>query len=340
MSEDLISVIVPCYCVQNYVEKCLESILANTYKNLEIICVDDASTDNTGAILDEYAKKDSRIHVIHSAKNNGLSVARNIGLFQSKGQYISFVDSDDVISPSFYQMLHQYMEPSHCIVQCQLAEFNDGSTPSYKAICKKKYVGNSIPESVRAIQMFKMETVLQMNKLYSRDIFFDDQRLSVQYPAWMLHEDEYLIIDELTRCNRFVALKDDLYGYRRNRTGSITNTMTLDRVKGMVNARTHAAAVLKIKRDKYCHTGLECQRFQEVEEFETETLLNDFMYMWLKLNKEDQKNGSEIFQKVKTFYKGVPANCKHIKYKVFFISPKLFKKLIKRKENTNVSNQV
>ena len=105
----LISVIVPAYNVRNYLPECLDSILAQTYRNLEIIVVDDGSTDGSGEMCDEYAAKDSRIKVIHQPKKN-ISVARNAGLDAAHGNYISFVDSDDFIHPSMLQTLKEGLE--------------------------------------------------------------------------------------------------------------------------------------------------------------------------------------------------------------------------------------
>ena len=99
-----ISVIVPVYNVEQYLPQCLDSIINQTYKNLEIICVDDGSPDNSGKILDEYAKKDKRIKVIHQ-ENQGVSVARNTGLDNATGKYIGFVDPDDWIEADYYETL-------------------------------------------------------------------------------------------------------------------------------------------------------------------------------------------------------------------------------------------
>ena len=100
----LISVIVPVYKVEQYLDNCINSLLAQTYKNLEIILIDDGSPDNCPAICDEYAKKDSRIIVVHK-QNEGVSVARNVGINIAKGNFIAFVDSDDSIEPNMYEKL-------------------------------------------------------------------------------------------------------------------------------------------------------------------------------------------------------------------------------------------
>ena len=103
----LISIIVPIYNVELYLEKCIESIINQTYKNLEIILVDDGSTDSCGKICDEYAKKDNRIKVIHKI-NGGLSDARNKGMEIAKGKYIGFVDGDDYVASDMYETLYKF----------------------------------------------------------------------------------------------------------------------------------------------------------------------------------------------------------------------------------------
>ena len=113
---ELISVIVPVYKVEPYLRKCVDSILNQTYRKLEVILVDDGSPDNCGAICDEYAQKDARVHVIHQ-ENGGLSAARNAGLnyclTQKRSQYLSFIDSDDCVSPLYLERLHSALI-DHC----------------------------------------------------------------------------------------------------------------------------------------------------------------------------------------------------------------------------------
>ena len=127
----LISVIVPIYKVEKYLGKCIESIIRQSYSNLEIILVDDGSPDRCGAICDEYARKDSRIKVIHQ-DNMGLSVARNTGLNIATGEYITFVDSDDWIALNFIKLLLKSMLKSNAqiAVTSLLNVYEDGTTKS------------------------------------------------------------------------------------------------------------------------------------------------------------------------------------------------------------------
>lgn len=128
---DKVSIIVPIYNVEKYLPKCIESIINQTYKNLEIILVDDGSPDNCGAICDEYALKDNRIKVIHQ-KNSGVSVARNAGLAAATGKFIGFVDPDDFISPEMYEQMLETMKTANtdlCICGYDYVDENGNCDP-------------------------------------------------------------------------------------------------------------------------------------------------------------------------------------------------------------------
>ena len=104
MDEKLVSVIIPAYNIEDYIGRCLDSVLSQTYKNLEIIVIDDGSSDRTGEILDDYEKKNHRMKVIHK-ENGGVSSARNIGIDRANGDYIGFVDGDDRVDPKLFETL-------------------------------------------------------------------------------------------------------------------------------------------------------------------------------------------------------------------------------------------
>ena len=115
MTTPLISVIVPVYRVEEYLERCVKSILSQTYKNLEVILVDDGSPDQCPAICDACAEKDARVKVIHQ-ENKGLSGARNAGIDAASGEYLAFVDSDDYVSPHFIEELYQLLQDTGCVL--------------------------------------------------------------------------------------------------------------------------------------------------------------------------------------------------------------------------------
>ena len=148
MNESLISVIVPVYNTEKYLERCINSILHQTYKNIELILVDDGSTDNSSTICDEYAKQDYRVKVIHK-KNGGLSSARNAGLDIAIGDYIGFIDSDDYISEKMYESLYKAIEGKNNSISNVMfvRVFSDGyiassTVPHNKSeiILKEKYI--------------------------------------------------------------------------------------------------------------------------------------------------------------------------------------------------------
>ena len=125
MDEKLISIIVPVYNIEEYLPRCIESILAQTYSNLELILVDDGSVDKSGKICDAYAEKDVRVRVLHK-ENGGSSSARNAGILLAKGQYIGFVDSDDYIEANMYQKMMDAIALTGCnIVQVARDEIDD-----------------------------------------------------------------------------------------------------------------------------------------------------------------------------------------------------------------------
>ena len=128
MIQPLISVIVPCYNVEEYLPKCVESVLNQTYRNLEILLVDDGSPDRCGEICDGYATVDSRVKVIHK-ENGGLSDARNVALDVMKGEYVTFVDSDDYVAEDYVEYLYKLIEENgvKLSVSCY-QEFKDGAS--------------------------------------------------------------------------------------------------------------------------------------------------------------------------------------------------------------------
>lgn len=168
MEKDLISVIVPVYNMEEYIKQCLDSILNQTYTNLEIIVVDDGSNDGSEKICDDYKNKDSRITVIHQ-KNSGVSVARNVGLDFCKGKFISFVDPDDYVEPQYIEYLYNSLI-ENC-VDISLCDYNYVDKNS-------KITGNEKWDNIDIIhgkellkENRKLINSVVWNKLYSRDIW-------------------------------------------------------------------------------------------------------------------------------------------------------------------------
>lgn len=214
----LISIIIPVYKVEKYLEKCIQSVINQTYENLQIILVDDGSPDNCGKICDEYAKKDHRIEVIHKS-NGGLSDARNKGLEIAKGEYIGFVDSDDYIEADMYEVLYNLLKQYNADVS--ICNFY---TVSQEKIAIKN-ADNGIKEYTR-IEILKeilLDNNIQSyawNKLYKKDLFDE-----IKYPVGKKYEDIGTTFYLLEKCNKVVVTGKPEY-YYINRQGSIVNNVT------------------------------------------------------------------------------------------------------------------
>lgn len=218
---DLISVIVPVYQVRDYLCQCLDSILAQTYNNLEIILVDDGSTDGSEEICDMYENKDSRIRVIHK-KNGGLVSARKAGIKEAKGDYIGYVDSDDYIEDTMYEKLHQVMRDNDAdIVVCNHLEIK-GNCSEIKQI--RNYIpsgvyrGNSIVDVVYKDMLYAEEigfwglSPACWEKLYKKDLIYNLQ-MSVDDRIWD-GEDHAFVYPAILDSNCVVLIEDDLYVHR------------------------------------------------------------------------------------------------------------------------------
>lgn len=215
--DPLISIIVPIYNVEKYLERCVESLRAQTYGNLEIILVDDGSPDGCPAICDAYAKKDDRIRVIHQ-KNAGLSGARNAGIDASKGAYLAFVDSDDYVAPDFIRALYDLLQESGCAIgQCRFAYVQGEPICAKESSSWRIYRGESLMEQLYGPEEEATYFVVAWNKLYRSELFEQ-----IRYPVGRIHEDEattYLLFHE----GRKLAFLDRaLYGYYTENEGSIT----------------------------------------------------------------------------------------------------------------------
>jgi len=203
MNTPLISIIVPIYKVEPYLRKCVDSILAQTYVNIEVILVDDGSPDGCPAICDEYAAKDRRVVALHQ-RNAGVSVARNAGLDAAKGEYIAFVDSDDWIEPDLYEVLYQVITASGAdIAVSSYCGDGDRSVKSGAG----EYRAFSASEGMRKILNGQWELLYVWGRLFSRKVI-DTVRFG---SSLRLTEDGLFAIQALVRCNTIACI--DYQGY-------------------------------------------------------------------------------------------------------------------------------
>ena len=216
----LISVIIPVYNVEKYLDKCINSIVNQTYRNLEIILVDDGSSDNSPAICDEWARKDNRIRVIHQ-ENFGQAHARNRGLDAANGSLIGFIDSDDSAKPEMYQRLYELLTENDAdLSMCSLYGFDEkGNDLKFSAHKDEILTGEQVLE-----RMFlsKESFGSPVNKLYRAEIF-EHLRFNEGY----IHEDTYIAPHIFGRCRKVVLTSDRLY-LRLWRHGS-----TMGRIKSV-----------------------------------------------------------------------------------------------------------
>lgn len=248
----LISVIVPVYNVAEYLTECINSIISQTYTNLEIILVDDGSTDDCPRICDEYASKDSRIRVIHK-KNGGLSDARNAGLDICTGEWIGFVDSDDFIAPNMYQQLYKAAISQNAdIAVCQSVRYENGKFVNLNKD-KKKEVLYSKSEMIN--RMFcgsgRGLIISACIKLYRKCIFD-----TIRFPKGVTVEDAFIILNVIEKCSCMALIPDVLYFYRI-RNGSISHVRTWNKnIFDTIFVYKHNMAILEKKFPKNIDEGL------------------------------------------------------------------------------------
>ena len=223
---ELISVIVPVYKVEEYLHKCVDSILAQTYTNLEIILVDDGSPDNCGKICDEYAEKDSRIKVIHQ-ENGGLSAARNTGLDIATGNYIGFVDSDDYIDPDYIECMARHLYDGE-LISCVVIDENENGE-----LINKKNVPDRIFSSADSLSEMCHEKVLGTSacgKLILKRIVEE-----YRFPEGKLYEDLFTVYKWFANSERITTASDTAYHYVHH-FGSISNNKWNSRTTDLMEA--------------------------------------------------------------------------------------------------------
>lgn len=214
-----ISVIIPVYNVAQYLRQCLDSVINQTYTDLQIILVDDGSTDESGAICDQYAAKDSRVEVYHR-ENKNVGAVLNFGLSVAKGEYIAQVDSDDALHPRMYEILYNEAQKYNADMTCCKWSFNenevlelDVSNPSVTQFDFSKEFG----------KFYWKVHVYRWNKLYKKELFND-----LTYPEGHVYEDEY-IHRIAFYCQKAVLVDLPLYFYRQ-RENSFMRTFSEQRV--------------------------------------------------------------------------------------------------------------
>lgn len=232
---DMISVIVPVYKVEDYLDKCIDSIVNQTYRNLEIILVDDGSPDNCPAMCDAWAEKDSRIKVIH-IKNGGAGKARNQALDIAQGNFIAFVDSDDYISPDMYERMLQNFDDEIDIVECNYI-LSSSSNEKFSLSNENNKIVYSEKDAMKAHIQDQCFKQIIWNKLYRKKIV-----KGIFFPEGKLIDDEFWTYRVIGKANKLIRINDCLYCYRQQPDSVMHLSFSLNRLQ---------AIDAKIERLKY-----------------------------------------------------------------------------------------
>lgn len=269
-----ISVIIPVFNIENYIEKCVNSIVKQTYTKLEIILVDDGSTDCSGMLCDEWEERDKRIRVIHK-KNGGLSDARNAGIDIANGDFLVFIDGDDYVHKKMVEVLYQNLiNTKSDISVCKYIKINESELPdiSEKEIKYQTFMGTE-----KNLQLYRnnAECCVMWNKMFSKKLF-----RTLRFPVGKVHEDEFVIHRLLADADKIVFCNQILYYYIQ-RKGSIMNDTDIVRQKK--------------GRDDIWQAYCEREKFYESEEKYSQELLEtrvSMLFTALRLQEEINYDGA------------------------------------------------
>ena len=225
-----ISVIVPVYKVEKYLDRCIESILSQTFTDFELILVDDGSPDNCPDMCDKWAKKDNRIRVVHK-ENGGLSSARNAGLDIMTGEYVTFIDSDDYVSEVYLEKLFAALTDSSAMVSVCAPKWEINNAASKSVNCAPHILsGTEACMEIYRPRKNSVSMVASWAKLYGKSCFND-----IRFPVGRIHEDQFTTYKILYGCKTVAKINNKLYNYTVSNTDSITHSgFTLKRYDDLV----------------------------------------------------------------------------------------------------------
>lgn len=224
---DKVSLIVPVYNVDKYLEECLDSLINQSYDNIEIILINDGSTDNSGNICDKYSNKYSKVKTFHK-ENAGLSSARNMGIEKSIGDYLFFVDSDDFIHPETIKIMCGLMIKENCdIVQCDFFKFHDKDSINFEPVTTtvkhECYDGLTAVKSIYSEK--SIEATIVCNKMYKRKLFD-----KVRFPIGKRNEDEFTTYKLLYESKKVIYIYEKFYYYRQRENSIMHSKIDINRL--------------------------------------------------------------------------------------------------------------
>ena len=313
--DDKISVIIPFFEVEKYIRKCINSVISQTYTNLEIILIDDGSPDVCGKICDEYAKKDSRIKVVHK-KNEGLSAARNTGIKIATGKYIAFVDGDDYIHPDMYRLLHLNMVENEAdIAICNFLCVDESGNPlthmnKEMPIKSEVLTGREILET-KTGEITWWYWIVAWNRLYKKELFE-----GIQFPIGKQHEDEFTAHLFWNKCRKVSCIEDALYMYVQRANSIMSKKYSVKRMDAIEACLRRIRFLLDNRYSPECiyRNFISCYRYIGIwgkyadrKEIEIKEKYKALHYEYRKLYIDLMKNNVGIGSK--------------IRYTLYYISP-------------------
>lgn len=223
ISKLLVSIIVPAYNVEKYIEKCVTSILEQTYTNIEVIVVDDGSTDKTGEIIDNISQNDSRLQVLHK-KNAGVSAARNSGIEISKGEYLVFVDGDDYISQDYVEYMINLIKSTgsdFCLSKCCYTKSGEMQT-------EREYIEKLQPGDATALLLSPNVIVGCWNKIFKRSLLVEN---NIWFSTSLFYGEGLTFITTVSQISKSVGVGNrKVYYYRRNNETSATTKFDINKI--------------------------------------------------------------------------------------------------------------
>lgn len=242
---EVVSVIIPVYNAEKYLRECIDSVIKQSYKNIEIVLIDDGSTDGSSGICDEYAARDSRICVIHQ-ENGGLSAARNTGIERCTGEYLLFIDSDDIIHSEMIKCLYEVMISMGADLSfCKYRTFHDSREIGMSEIARCHTESMSGREAVGRIYSRECaDYIIACSKLYKRSCFDE-----LRFPLGKKHEDEFITYRILYPLKKCIFIKDEMYYYRMQ-NNSITHSRNIRHYLDVLEALEQRLEFFIQKKDR------------------------------------------------------------------------------------------
>ncbi|HEL2051683.1 TPA: glycosyltransferase family 2 protein [Streptococcus suis] len=293
---DLISVIVPIYNVEKYLAKCLDSILGQTYKNIEVILVNDGSSDNSEAICLAYASKDNRI-VYYKKENGGLSDARNFGLDKMRGKYVTFVDSDDYLAPQFLEDLYHAIKKHDAqVAMCPfhiVFEGNDNVITKSFLMLKNVVTGKEVLKEVLGKEGYV--SVVAWCKLYASSCFEN-----LRFDKGKYFEDEYINFKLFYPLTKVAIVEDALYYYVQRQNSIMNSALSRKKMSDTLEFLDNRIAFYQLNREReleqlarihYCHalirilgSASKMMASQEIQSLQKKYILNFKEVDWKSMN--------------------------------------------------------